>query len=519
MPTLDDLARQIGRRSSKFSDFVREVFDPQTVIGNYRFEQLMKARESLIDFAQVVVPNFQVNWHHQVVANHLEKVARGEVKRLMVLTSPRHGKTLMCSHLLPAWTLGNFDEAIISSAFNKTKASDEAQAVKALFDSEAYRAVFPLSQIPRRTNETRNEFRRSGFFNLVSRPKAEYRAAGVGGGLTGYPKTLGLIDDPIKSLEDAYSERQRDKVWSWYSSVYRARDTQLIAGERGVRDVLIMTPWHEDDLAGRILKEEADDWHVLRLPAFLTDTTFDERDDDDPRQVDEALWPAMWPKDALLKFQKTHPTTFQALFQCRPSSAEGSLFRRSQFEHESCRYRPHDVPRDGFFQLSVDATFGSENDTSSFVALQLWCFTPTSNKALLIHSWRGHWSFPRTLAQIEAVLAAHPETDEILIEEKANGSALIQTLRERVRFPINGVRPTESKMVRAIAIAPWVEAGNVMIPAADSPWLDEWLTNVCAFPRGKSDDDVDAMSQALRRLNNNPGADLATWGNILGINF
>lgn len=517
MPTLDQLAAQIGRRNAKFEDFVKQIFDPQTTIGNYRFEQLQRARESLIDYAQVVNPLFQTNWHHIVTANHLEQVADGRIKRLMVLEPPRHTKTMMGSHLFPAWVLGRQDEHIVGAAYNKTKASDEAQAVKAIFDSEAHQAVFPLAQIPRRTNETRGEIRRSGHFNLVSRPGAVYRAAGIGGGLTGYTKTLGGIDDPIKSLEDAYSERQRDKIWSWYSSVYRARDTTLLAGKRGVRDVLIMTPWHEDDLAGRILKYEADDWHVLRLPALLTDETFDDRDEHDPRQIDEALWPAMWPKDALLKFQLTHPQTFQALFQCRPSAAGGSLFNRQQFL-DNTYGSVHDVPRDGFFQLSIDANFGTENDTSSFVATQLWCFTP-SNKAMLIRAWRGHWSFPRTLAEIEAILAAHPEINEILVEEKANGNAIMQMMRERVRFPFRGIRPVDSKMVRAIAAAPWVTSGNVLIPSWPSQWLEEFLGDVCAFPRGKSNDHVDAMSQALLYLRKNSTRDMQDWMAVMGMSY
>jgi predicted phage terminase large subunit-like protein len=517
MPTLDQLASQLQRRNSTFNDFVKQIFDPQTAIGNYRSEQLKAARESLVDFAQLIFPQHRINWHHRVIGRHLEQLARGEFKRLMVLTPPRCAKTTWCSHLFPAWCLGRQDEYVVSCAYNITRVSDEAKAVKAIFENEAYRAIFPLAQIPRRTNELRNEVRKATQFNLVSRPKAVYRAAGIGGGLTGYDKTIGIIDDPIKSLEEAYSEKLRDKNWSWYSSVFRARDTRTAADStRGIRDLLVQTPWHEDDMAGRIQEKEGKTWHILRLPAFLTDTTFEDKDPDDTRAIDESLWPEQWPKEALLEVQKTFPTTFQALFQCRPSSAEGSLFHRSQFDN--CRYGAHDVPVDGFYQLSVDANFGTENETSSYVAVQLWCFTP-NGQALLIRAWQGHWTFPRTLAQIEAILSQHPNVDEILVEEKANGNAIVQMLKHRVRYPFTTIRPTESKMVRAIAIAPWIEAGSVFVPKEESPWLEEFLTAICAFPRGKSDDAVDAMSQALRRLNNNPNSDLAAWGNILGINF
>lgn len=511
MPTLQDLAAQLKRRDHSFEDFRRQIFDPQTVIGNYRADQLKRARESIVDFAQLLFPQYEPTWHQQVIGAHLEQLARGEIKRLVVLTPPRCGKTVWCSHLFPAWLLGRRDESVVSAAYNKTKASDEAQAVKTIFDDEAYQSVFPLAQIPRRTNEARREIRRAAHFNLVSRPRSVYRAAGIGSGLTGYNKTVGIIDDPIKSLEESYSERQRDKVWSWYSSVYRARDTRVLAGEEGVRDLLVMTPWHEDDLAGRILKYEQDDWHVLRLPAYLTESTFDERDDADHRKIDESLWPTQWPREELEKVRRTFPTTFQALFQCRPSDASTALFRRSQF----LTYRAHDIPRDGFFQLSVDANFGTKGDTNSYVAVQLWCFTP-NNRALLIRAWRGHWSFPETIAHIEAILAQYSMVDELLVEEKANGNAVMQTLSERVRFPIKGIRPRDSKMVRAIAIAPWVNSGAVLVPEEPSSWKEDFLVEVCAFPRGKANDQVDAMSQALLRLAQNPDKDLLQWGALLG---
>lgn len=503
MPTLDDLARKLTHRTHTVRDIARVVFDPQTAIGHFRNEQLTAARSSLIEFAKVVDPQFRVNWHHELIAAHLEQLDSGEIQRLMVLTPPRHGKTLLCSHMFPAWVLGRHDEHIVGAAYNKTKASDEAQAVKAILDSDAYRAVFPLARIPQRTNEGRGELRRAGHFNLIGRPRAVYRAAGIGSGLTGYTKTLGLIDDPIKSLEEAYSEKFRDKNWGWYSGVYRSRDTHL-AARNGVRDLLVQTPWHEDDLHGRILQHEPE-WHVLRLPAILTDTSFEDRDADDPRAIDTALWPDMWPLAELEKFRRTFPTTFQALFQCRPSSAEGRMFRRDMFPV----YGAHDLPRDAFYQLSVDATFGSTKETASYVAIQLWAFS--GNKAFLVHAWRGHWTFPVTVAQIEACVKLYPQTSQILIEEKANGAAILQMLKDRIGYSVVSTNPNGSKVARAAAISPWVEAGCVLVPSAESVWRTEFLGEVCAFPRGKNNDHVDAMSQALVRLSDNPLAGSEVW--------
>lgn len=509
MPTLDDLARSLSHRSHSVDDIVRLVFSQDGQVALFGENELARARASLIGFAEFVNARFRANWHHALIAEKLEQLAAGQIKRLMVLTPPRHGKTLLCSHLFPSWVLGTRDEAIVGAAYNKRKASDEANGVKAILSSPRYRAVFPTAQIPKRSNESRNEIRRADHFNLVGRPQAEYRAAGIGSGLTGYNKTIGIIDDPIKSNADAFSERKREVNWEWYAGVYRIRDTHLLAGDTGVRDLLVQTPWHEDDLSGRILKTEAESWEVLRLPAILEPGA--EKHPQDIRDPDMALWPSMWPVDKLLEVKRHFPREWASLFQCRPSSLDGNLFRRSDFQSHT----DFDVPADGHWMVSVDASFGAKGQTSSYVAVQVWCFGHDC-RAYLVDCWRGHWSFGQTLAQIQVATQIYPQCNEILVEEKANGPAIIETLRAHIGYAVVGVMPKGSKVARANAVAPWVAAKAVSLPNY-STWKEEFLQEVTSFPKSKTSDMVDAMSQALVKLQANPNADMQFWQQVLGL--
>lgn len=440
-------------------------------------------------------------------------LARGDIRRLMVLEPPGHGKTLQCSVHFPAWLLGRQDESIIGAAYNLTKATAESRKLQALLGTARYQAVYPRVRIPARSDVKRGLKVAVDEFTLIDRPRAAYRACGIGTALTGFDKTLGIIDDPIKDQADAQSEVLRERAWDWYGSTYRTRDREVIAGEAGVRDLLVLTPWHEDDLHGRILETEGDSWHVLRLPAFLTDGTSADRDQDDPREVMEALWPeGSWNIEKLLEFQRLRPDLFQALFQCRPTSEGGNLFKRHQFSN---RFARGDISsRTGQWFVSVDAAFKGD-ETSSYVAMQVWCLDYDQKRAYLVHAQREHMDFTASVAGVKALLALFPQCAEVMIEAKANGDAILNTLHAQVGQICTAYNPgNRSKVARALAISPWVAAGCVWLPS-DAPWVEEFLGDILKFPKGKISDPVDAMSQALTKMSECaiPGA--SAWGPIL----
>lgn len=505
MPTLDDL---IDPREWNLTRILQEGCGD---LSGFPADVLDRARANLIDFCQFVDPSFQVNWHHLLIAEKLEAVGRGEIQKLMILTPPRHSKTLLCSHFFPAWLLGHQDEAIVGCSYNATKASEEAAQVQRLIAGERYQSLFPNAQIPKRSNAQAGLRQGADKFSLVGRPRANYRAVGIGGALTGFDKTLGCIDDPVKDQEEALSENKRRRVWDWYNRVYKTRDTKVIAGPRGVRDILVMTTWHTADLAGMLEEKAAAEWEIVRLPAFHTEDSIALKYPQDPRAPMEALWPGANSMADLQKLQRDDPSAFAALFQQRPSTDGGIVFHRSYFEQ---RYRPNELNRQrGHWFIAVDCAFEGK-DTSDRVAIQVWCIDYDARRAYLVLDDTKVRDFPATIADIRTTLKAYPWCAELQVENKANGPAVIATLKKQIGQACTPFMPYGSKLARAISVQPFVRAGWIWLPE-NAPWLEPFLGEVCTFPRAKHDDRVDAFSMALTKLVDNPAAGTDAWDALM----
>lgn len=466
-------------------------------------EELDAARESLIRAAPILSPGYKPFWHHLLIADGLEKVSRGDIAKLMILVPPQHGKTLLASNIFPAWTLGQQDDTIFAAAYAANKAQKEAKALQRVMESDGYRALFPTAAIPSRSDPRRGWIRNADEFNLIGHSgRREYRCFGVGGQGTGSPRSLGLIDDPVKNMEEARSEAYRERNWEWYAGVYDSRRNVLRSGVGKVRDVLIMTPWDEDDLHGRLLEregtvEDGGEWHVIRLPAIMEAGM--ERHPDDLRAVGEALWPEQNSLEELEKRRKLLPSTFEALYQCRPRNPDGGIFKTSWFK----RFDPADIPQ-GIWTISIDANFGTEGakkDTHSFVSIQVWVLAMHSSSAYFVHEELGRYTALETLQKIQQVLTRFPRVTQTLVENKANGPMILSLFGSRCPGFI-GVEPDGSKMARAGAMAPYCEAGNVYV--ADGYIGDAFLDRVSRFPAKGTDDSVDAMTQCLARLGKNP---------------
>lgn len=475
-------------------------------VEGYDSDELDKGRESLIHAATILSPGYIPHWHHIAVAEGLDKVLRAEIEKLMILIPPQHGKTLLASNIFPAFALGSQDESIFSCAYAIRKAEEESRRTQFMMESPGYKALFPLRKIPKRSNNLKNWVRSSQAFNIVNHPNATYKCFGVDGQGTGSPRSIGIIDDPIKNLQDARSETIREKVWGWYASVYSTRRNQLRSGATGkVRDVLIMTPWDEDDLHGRLLDQEGDvkdggEWHVIRIPAIMDEVAEDlGRHPADPRALGEALWPQMNPIEALLKSKELLPSVFEAMYQCRPRNPDGGIFRKSWVR----RFEPVELP-EGVWTISIDANFGTtgtKRDTHSYVSIQVWVLDMYSSRAFMVHEERNRETFLETIDRLTQIRHRFPKVRQTLIENKANGPSIISTLQSRLAGIIE-VNPTGSKMARAGAVAPWWESGNVYVAKGVNG--DEFIERCVRFPAKGTDDTVDAMSQCLDRLGDNP---------------
>lgn len=308
-------------------------------------------------------------------------------------------------------------------------------------------------------------------------------SAGVGGSITGEGADLLLIDDPIKNREEANSETYREKLWNEW------QNTLLTRLQAGGSVIVILTRWHEDDLAGRILSSETgEEWTLINLPAEA------ETGDILGRAIGDPLWPeGGFDKEWMaLKKREIGSQAFTALYQQRPAPQEGELIKRVWWKF----YKELPSDLDEILQ-SWDCTFKDLKD-SDYVVGQVWGRKGADR--YLIDQVRARMDLPATLVAVKSLSAKHPAAHAKLIEDKANGTAVIQVLKRDIQGLI-AVEPAGGKVSRLQAVSPQIEAGNVHIPDPSiAPWVHDFIEECAAFPFGKNDDQVDSMSQALFRM-------------------
>lgn len=451
-----------------------------------------KSRSKLINFTTYTKPDYKVAWHNQLLCHYLDLFVAKKIRRLIVSMPPRHGKSEATSRRLPAYIFGkNPNSRIIASTYSKSLASSNNRDVQRIIDSEKYRELFPSTTLSQEgfNGKKAKIARNNELFEIVNHT-GYYRCAGVGGALTGFGADFLLIDDPIKNHKEANSIVMRQMIWDWWVST---ASTRL---ESDGCALVTMTRWHEGDLVGRLLDlakndPQADQWMVLVLPAIK-----ESRGSDDMfRGIDEPLWPEMYPLEQLLKFKAANLREFNALYQQRPTALEGGIIKEKWLEN-----RFYTVLPDGFDQViqSWDFSF-KDTQNSDFVVGQVWG-RKGANKYLLYQT-RGRFSFTESCKELERVSKLYPMARIKIVEEKANGAAIIDALKNKITGIIP-YRPTESKQARLSAVAPDFEAGNVWLPSPSiAPWIVAYVEELKNFPNALNDDQVDSTSQALLRFN------------------
>ena len=415
----------------------------------------------------------------QRVQKFLEDKTPG-TKILIISTPPQHGKSATISQRLGAWyLLNNPDKHVILVSYGDVLAKRFGK--QNLNTLKAFAPAFNVQLDPgRATSQDMYINNHDGY--MISR--------GYGAGMAGYSGDLIIIDDPVKNAEEASSEANRESKWEDFLQTIMTR-TQHVS-----RIVLIMTRWHEDDLAGRILQEMKGLCEVVNIPCEC------ESDDDLlGRKIGEPLCPELGKDEKwLINTKKAYVSengqrAWDALYQGRPTAMEGNLFLRDNWG-----YYDREDYKSGKLQLdrvvmSVDATF-KDAKKSDFVSIQ--CVGKKDDNYYLLDRTHKRMSFITTLNEIVAMKNRNPQTRQIYIEDKANGSAIIEVLRTRISG-ICAVTPKESKYARAEAVADIQQEGRLHLPMKTG-WVYEYINEFAVFPNGAHDDDVDCMTQALNKL-------------------
>ena len=438
-----------------------------------QLERIEGCQTKFLDFVRAMWPEFIAGEHHRIISEKLERVARGELKRLIVNMPPRHTKSEFASFLFPAWMVGKNPAMKIIQATHTTElAVGFGRKVKNLLEREDYLDIFPEAKLAADSKASgRLDTARGGM----------YYAVGVGSNLAGRGADLCIIDDP-HSEQTAMSNAGFDDAWDWYTGGPRQRL------QPGGSIVLVMTRWSEKDLTGQLMRqmardENADQWEVVEFPMELPSGN--------------PVWPEYWSMEDLISVKASiPPSKWNAQYQQQPTGDDNSILKREWWNV----WEAETIPTLSFVIQSYDTAF-SKRETADYSAITTWgVFYPDEGSQpnlILLDSQKGRWDFPE-LKNIAYDQWKYWDPETVIIEAKATGMPLTHELRN-MGIPVVNFTPSRGndKVTRVHAIAPLLEAGMVWAP--DTQWAHELIEECAAFPNGEHDDLVDSTTQAVMR--------------------
>ena len=478
--------------------FLRDEIDRELATRGFR--EFVRQAWPIIEPSTPFVPG----WHIDAIAEHLEAVSFGQIRNLIINVPPRHMKSLLVSVFWPAWEWIRWPERRwLYSSYGAQLSIRDSIKCRRLIESSWYQERWGD-----RFALTSDQNTKSRFDN----DRSGYRiATSVGGAATGEGGDRNVCDDP-HNVSEVESDAVRKATLDWFDVVMSTR----VNDPRTAAKVVVMQRCHQRDLSGHLLAQGG--WEHLCLPAeYEGPTRATSIGWTDPRaEVNELLWPERFGPQEIGNLKISLGSYAAAgQLQQRPSPAGGGIFKRHWFRYFQPRggnlppvivklpdgtqisLTAIEAPRQVDEQIqSWDCSF-KDLDTSDFVVGQLW--GRVGARFLLGDQVRGRMDCPGTVKAVQELTTKWPATAAILIEDKANGSAVIQMLQYEIPgiLPVN---PSGGKIARAQAVSPLVEAGNVYLPHPDyAPWVNDFIEECVQFPNGAHDDQVDSMTQALLR--------------------
>lgn len=397
--------------------------------------------------------------------------------RVIVTLPPRHGKSELISNWLPTWFLFNYPEKkiILASYAAEFAGKWGAQVRQNLTENELIK--MDLSK----TTKSKKQFKTLEGGQMI--------CAGMGGPITGSGADLFIVDDPIKNYQDAMSPLIRERHKDWFRSV---ATTRL---EPNATVIILLTRWHEDDLAGWLLNDKEHDKNDLRskytlinMPALCEDEELDPL----KRKINDAVCPERYTTQDLEKIKADlGELIFSAMYQQRPTSLEGNIVLK-----EWLRFYDEDPKTLSLDEKAIfcDLSY-KEGPKTDFTVIECWGRKDT--KIYLIDQIRARMGFPEQIAAIKAMAERHPTAAGKYIEEHANGAAVIQVLKDEL-MGIVPIKPMTSKEARLAAVSPIFQAGNVYYPNSNyQQWVAVNVGEILTFPNDKNDDTVDTACYAV----------------------
>ena len=442
----------------------------------YKIKLEEKRKESAIkndfmSFVKYVWPDFIEGSHHKIMAEKFNKVATGDLKRIVINMAPRHTKSEFASYLLPSWMIGKNPKLKIIQATHTTELAVRfGRKAKNLIDSQEYQKIFQT--------KLREDSKAAGRWE--TNEGGEYFAAGVGGSITGRGADLLIIDDP-HSEQDALNTNALERTWEWYTSGPRQRL------QPGGIIVVVMTRLNTKDLTGKLInaqkESKADQWEVIEFPAILPN--------------DKPWWPEYWKLEELEGVKAGLPIgKWNAQYQQNPTAEEGSIIKREWWQ-----LWDKDLPPLHHVIQSYDTAF-LKKETADYSAITTWgVFYPTEDSGpnlILLDVVKDRFEFPE-LRRVALEQYNYWKPESVIVEGKASGMPLTFELRKQ-GIPVINYTPSRGndKHARVNAVAPLFESGQIW--ATDDKFSEEVIEECAAFPYGDHDDLVDSMTQAVMRF-------------------
>ena len=482
--------------------------------------RLRDAEDSFLGFVKLIKPEFELADFQKELVKALDKLEKGTlaqkdktpVRNLLITMPPRHAKSTFSTILFPAYYIAkNPSRYIVSCSYNAQLAQDFGRQVRDIASQTEIGQAFPD-------------------FKMASDSRAQdvwrsdtggaYFGVGIGGTTTGRPANLLIVDDPVKAREDAESATQRNKVWDFYTAALSTR-LQPDANGQLPSQIIILTRWHPNDLAGRLMQTQ--DWQEgmwmhLDYPAIKTTGGLKvsriDLPPDHPKyikpgsgelskmspskrfvkeEVEHALWPERFPLSELKRRERLNPRDFASLYQQKPYIEGGNLIKS-----EWWRYYPTDLNPNTFQSLIIAADTAFKKSEQADYSVAIVAGITADGDIYIVNVERGKWDYPELRHRLITLnsLWRGRGLRALYIEDKASGQSIIQDLRRESGIAVVPYKVVHDKVSRVNGITPIIQGGRVFLPEA-AHWLDTFIQECVAFPSAQHDDQVDALTIAL----------------------